>query len=52
MSEKISGDIPPVPEFRGNLQEWSRDLTVYLERVLREHNADIETLHQVKQDVV
>lgn len=50
MSEKISGEIPPIPEFRGNIEEWARDLGIYLESILRDHNDDIKKLHEVKQD--
>jgi hypothetical protein len=50
MSAKISPDVPAVPEYRGNMQEWARELTIYLEQVLRDHNQDIEQLYEVKQD--
>jgi len=50
MSEKISSGVPPVPAFNGNVQQWAQDMTVYLERVLRDHDADIQLLHNIKQD--
>ncbi len=50
MSEKISGDVPPLPEFNGNMKEWTRDLVIYLERVLRDHNSDIQQLYETKVD--
>jgi len=50
MSEKLSSDVPPVPEYRGDIKEWARDLAIYLERILRSHNDDIQLLHETKQD--
>lgn len=52
MSDKISGDVPAIPEFRGNMKEWAKDLTIYLEQQLRDHNDDIQQLYDTKQDVV
>jgi len=50
MSEKLSGDVPPVPEYRGDMKEWARDLAIYLEQILRSHNEDIQQLYDTKQD--
>jgi len=50
MSDMISSDVPPVPELRGNVREWARELQIWLERQLRDHYEDIKQLHEVKAD--
>jgi hypothetical protein len=42
---KISGEVVSVPEFNGNMRDWSRDLKIFLEQILRDHNADIRSLY-------
>jgi len=40
----ISKHVSPPPEFRSDLSQWARDLKVYLEKYLREHTEDLNTL--------
>ncbi len=47
-TEKLSGDIPPPPEFRGDMREWARELSIYIEQQLRSHNSDIQNLYELK----
>lgn len=50
MSEKLSGDVPPPPEFNGNVANWAREMGIYIEQVLRDHNEDIRNLYETKAD--
>lgn len=50
MSEKLSGDVSSPPEFSGNLRDWIRDMRLWAEGILREHNNDIQQLYDTKTD--
>jgi len=43
----ISGQIPPVPEYRGDLKEWTREISIYLERILRDHQEDLKNIDEI-----
>jgi hypothetical protein len=46
----ISGDIPQVPQPQPDLERWAREMVIYLEKVLRDHNMDIQNLYDTKAD--
>lgn len=50
MSTKQIADPRPVPEFRGDMQAYARELALYLETHLREVNQELDRLHDVKAD--
>jgi hypothetical protein len=45
MSGIISSEIPPVPEFTGDVKSWIREISIYIERILRDHHEELKSIY-------
>jgi len=51
MSTKQIADPRAFPEFRGDMEQWTREVSQYLEQHLREVHEELDNLHAAKADV-
>lgn len=47
-----STEIPRCPEYRGDINVWSRDLAKYVETILRQHRYDIMNLKGGVEEII
>ena len=51
-NDKLSPNVSSPPDCRGDIREWIHEIRIYLEKVLQEHDTDIQNLYETKADKV
>ena len=48
----ISTEIPRTPEYKGDINQWSKELVLYIEKILRQHGYDLRHLSSGMDEII